>query len=892
MSLSLAAVTSFEHGPVLASAAGSSFVVLADDNGVTLVHDDLTRIYRGTVDDVAAGTHVYVLVDGQVIAHERDGTTAWETQLSPTLVDVTADPVGDTVVVRTADGRLIPLAPDGTRRDPGARTDQSVPSPNAPDEPTLAALNGRVTAANWTSYTVMGGGGGDLPAAVDVVGIVSDTVVTLLKDGRLLAHGDGERQWTISDVEWITPVGTDRIFCQTDGKLMTVTPAGDRAPVRGVAATGECVVSADGTTLCEISDETVRVFQPPGDPTAGLGLEVTPDSVVMPTDRLPVVVRNDDTAPVETAATIRGPGGASEEFSLSLSPGGRQRVNLAVEPAETETSSEGLTVTLLVGETTVDSVTVPTVSPSEMSAVDTEPIRTDGETVTLRVTVTNDSDRPIEGGWIRSTRLDTIPPAESASVDLAVAPGTRAVPATVESLESREITVDVPDELAAVSVSAGPRGFVEVSVSSAVSFPIEDTLTVSGLPTPDETLTRTIELSGNGTFVWTIPSTVGECRPIEAKTSADRDQGAFDPGVVEGVVRGDQRNRTAETATEPEPETATELETEQSESSTDDGTPIEISRHVETERPTVGRRESERVAIDNTGDESRTTEIESGGADPVSQTVSAGEQIEKGRAFVCYEDGSLPPVQVSTGDTAMTTDTVGVSPVEASIVPYVWWSDTGESHELVVAVNTDQPGQLVGVELGGERIGLEATLVPGEVAHATAELPPSIDAGVLPATVVFAELDDIDTLGQHLPERPSQSRFSGVKTTVTDGELVDGVGTIYVRVRNDSDRSIENLGVQSVGDSVTAGPHTEIGHLDPGESYDHRVRVNHDPTAAGEEGSADDGRPVDAGVRLVDDATDRRIDTVQIAETDGALTIADVQTNPVAEFPSVIAESF
>lgn len=639
----MAAATSFEQPGVTASAAGDDYVVLASSTGgVTLIddagHHELVRSERA--DDVAAGRNVYTLTASTVTAYERSGTELWTKSGIDEPVAITADPTVSRLYVRTAAEELVTLAADGSRLDRRA-----VPHADAPDEPKLSAFGGRVVVGNWSSVSVWTADEssdsfkqgdsfeGRVTGAISAVGLVGETAVIALKDGSVHGYADGESQWDHDwGVDWLAPVGTSRLLCRTPEGIAAIDADGGRRGVTGVPTEGSHVVSADGRLLCHVADETARVFHAAGDPTAGVEMHVVGDSLSPHARELRVEITNTGESLVEVTATPRGEGLtlADREVAVSLPPGESRSVALGVRSIDGETA----TVTLADDETTLASASVPVVEPDRTATVEAEPIESDGETVTLGVTVTNDGDSPLAGGSVAGVEFGRLTPGESVTVEPRVTPPTDRVRVTIEGADDRTVAVSVPSRLVEVSVTEGPEGFVDCAVQNRLSCPLHDRLSVTGVPAPGRTVSREVEVAGNGRVVWTLPSVAGGEREITARTSSDSVSRSFDPGLVDAVAtarREAERSGGTESGQAASGRATGSRQT--AGRTTDDRTDGERNGRPTdgaSGRPTDGRRTERQASGESVGNERR-TDVERASGGRVDEDAVGDERIDDER---------------------------------------------------------------------------------------------------------------------------------------------------------------------------------------------------------------------------------------------------------------------
>ena len=544
--LSMAEASSFEQSGVSASAAGTEFVLLASPSGgVELVdHEDHFRLVRGeTVTDVAAGSHAYTLTDGEITAYARTGGRLWTNGSITAPAGITADATDGRLLVRTADGELVTLA-DQTGDEIGRRR---LPHADAPDEPTVVAHDGRTLIANWSSFTLLGEGEPverRLNGAVRAAGLVGQTAVLGLKDGSLVAYTDGAQTWEVTEqTSWLAPVGRDRLFCVTKQGLVGFDEAGERRPVPAVPASGTHAATADGRLVCHVAGGTARVFHATGDPASAVSLEL-PAEIPRGVSSVELTVSNTGDSLADTTGRFRGTGieVASREVDAGLQPGAERRLELGVDSIEDDEA----TIALVDGEQTVASATARVVEPEEAVAVEAQPVEADGQTVTVRVSVENDGDTPIAGGDAAGERFGQLAAGESVTRDVRLTAPVDRIRVSLADAEDRSIELGIGSRLASVSVEPGPEGYVEATVRNDAPCPLEDELVVSGVPTPEETVTRQIEVARNGKYVWSLPSLAGGRREISAQTTTDRDRCETDPGSVDRPTQPSVANSGAD----------------------------------------------------------------------------------------------------------------------------------------------------------------------------------------------------------------------------------------------------------------------------------------------------------------------------------------------------------
>ena len=890
----LAQVSSFEHGAVTAAAAGTSGVVLADDDGsVRYVDDDgQFRLQRGVgVTSVAAGDNVYTLADGTVTAFTTGGSQRWE---SSTLdaVGVVADPSSDGVVVRTADAELVWLRGDtGTER-----RRRPLPHADAPGDPNVVAADGCVAVAKFTSFTRIVDGDPAPPVqvdgAVEALGIVDGRVVVALPDGSLVGYDDGERRWT-ADVgaRWLASVGTERLLCDTGDGVSAVGPDGDRVRVSGVEAGGRLVAATDGSVVCRVANGTASVFQPSGDAETELSLAAPVTSVDDTVSEIPLTVQNVGDTPVDTTVEVDGDGVtfAGGRVPLSLAPGGSlERVfelrRLGVGEA---------TVTLRDGETTVDTTTLEVTEPADTATVTGEPVSLRDGVVTVAVDVENGSGSPVDGGSVGGTRFDRVPPGTTTTVEVTVDPPVETVPVTLDGFGERSVAVDVPTEPLTLAVEAVDDGYVAVTVENHVGCPATDELSVEGVPAPDGQLSRELDLPPNGTLVWQLPSVAAGRRSVEARTTESHRRRRLDLGVVDAVEQavapgaqpGGAEARPATTGRgvdETHSGSRSEPDSPRLESSGSSGRPpVTVARSVSAEPHHAGVAVTDRLAVECEDGVGRVGTLERPLSDGGTTPLPIRPRMAATRRVVVYDDERLPPLAVDVDGARYTSDDVALSVSAGPVVPYVWRTPGEESVVGVAAdVEAGRDVRLHAVSLAShdQPVSLDTVADSGTTTTVTRPLPACADASVVDATLKLS-VDGSERYVELLaPRLTTDESAAGLAVEeLTAGEYPT------LTVANRTDEPIRDVQVrcQAEGATVSTLGDGSVEAVAPGALDEFAVDFEPEPEA--------DRVTVTVETVDVDGDTPRRRDRV-VGPPDGPFEVETDDSPP--EFPPVLVGEF
>lgn len=865
--------TSFEHADVVGRAGGLDSVVLAGADGETeLIDQDGHFTHRrGTaVDDIAVGERVYTLVDGTLAAFGTTGSRLWSDDSYGDAAGLTADPVGSSLVVRTDDGELLWLDSDS-----GSEVDRrSVPNPEAPGEATVVAYDGLVVAAKYSRLKVFDDGewAERLDGRADTVGILDDAVVVSLLDGTVRCYRDGSDAWTLDhEVQWVSDAGVDRLFARDADGLLTIDGDGSMSRPEAVSPDGQYVVSADGSVVCRVADGTATVYRSTEDPATALELSVA-DSPVAPTaDTVPVAVHNAGETLVDTTVTVSGEGltVGTDRATLKIEPGATHQLRVAVRSVEIGEA----TISLATDETTLDSATVEVAEPERTVTADTELLGVEDGTATIRVTVTNEGTSRIDGGRVGDRDLRPMQPGESAVVETTLDTPVETVTVELADIENRTLSLSVPATPLSVSLDGSTRGYTDVHVENVVSATVRDRLIVTGLPTPDETVSKAVSVPADGALIWTVPSVVAGDRRIEARSMGDGDVTTLDPGVIDEVDsradhartdrsasdrRSEQHSVDRQDETQPSsrPETAatdvdgtashTTADSERSDTSdesitvvesaaTESGPPVSVERQVETNTPATGAAFRERLDVRNEGQSAVDISVEGGFGDtPTTATVAADTEQALSRRVAAFESGELPPVRVTTDDGSVGTDATELSVETGHLTPYVWLT-VGQDGEpmlgVAVTVEGDHECRVEDVTVNGQSLDVSIDLVPGETVREVVALDtlPS-EATVSDATVTITDGEDslsLETLCRRLdPEREMDPK-SGLVGEIFGGGLDDGDGTIYLKLRNEGVAPVEDIRLAAVEDtqSIRRG---EVEQLDTGAEAECVIRLRPD----------------------------------------------------------------
>ncbi|MEZ3115897.1 hypothetical protein RYH80_08195 [Halobaculum sp. MBLA0147] len=538
----LAQVDSFEQAAPAAAAAGTDTVAVAGRDGdVVLVDGEghFTLQRADAVADVAVGGQVYTLADGAVTAFGTNGTRLWTAAEIDEPVGLAADPVGGTVLVRTADEAFVRVRGDsGTTvgRDP-------VPGAELPRDPHVAVYDGLRAVGRWSSLFVTdedgeawGEGAVSLDGAVADVGIVDETVVVALRDGSVAGYADGECRWERDgDVDWIADAGDGHLWVRDGERVVAIAPDGGGETVESVPHTGSHVVSVDGTVACRVADGTATVSHAVEDPAEELRLSV-PDAPVPETaDTVSVVVENGGDATVDRTVAVTGTGVTvgAEPFSLALEPGARQRVTVGVAEVADDTVSLGLVVDdERVAETTVETVDpdrTPTVTGTAVALVDGQ--------VRVEVRLRNETETPVEAWQVGGVDGGAVQPGGERSVEATFAPPVTDPTVALAPFPDTRLDLDVPARPVSLALETDGDGYLTVRATATVDCPVRTELVVGGVPTPDDTVAREVEIPADGTVVWTLPSVAAGRRRVTVESDTATQQTTCDPGVVDAVAR-------------------------------------------------------------------------------------------------------------------------------------------------------------------------------------------------------------------------------------------------------------------------------------------------------------------------------------------------------------------
>ncbi len=862
----MAQASSFEQPELTATAAGEQYVLVADaTSGVVLVDDeDRFQLVRSPgVDDVAAGQHAFTLADGTLTAYGRSGGRVWQTDAVSGPTEIVADPTDDRLLVATKTGTLVTL--DGATGD--ERDRRPLPHADAPDDPKIAAYDGRTLVANWSSFTLVGEATVErLPGAVRAAGLVGETAVVGLKNGSLVGYAGDEQLWRIDETtDWLATAGRDRLACVMGSETEAIDPDGTRRPVPAVPADGSHVVSADGRLLCQIDDDTARVFRATGDPASAVSLE-SPAQLPDGTSSARLTIHNDGESLAEVTGRITGEkiDLVERTVNVGLPAGDQQLIDVGIRSTDGETAR----FQLVENDHTLAETTSQIVEPDRTAVVEAEPVAVENDRLVVRVTVHNEGDTPIDGGDVAGESFDVVAPGESVVVTAEVTPPVDRLQVSLAARDDRSVEVGVGTRLTSVAVESGPDGFVDVRVTNHAPCQASDDLRVSGVPTPEQTLTRQVEVAEHGVFVWTIPSLGGGHRVIDAATTTDEDRLETNPGTVgrrrqsprpasdTGMQSPRQSPPASETkpqsVSEPEPQSASETQPpsdtgaqsprqsqsasetkpqsvsepqspggetadtrrEKSQSGDDpkkptDDQPVSVERRLETREPTAGETFRERVSVSNDGTEPKSVHIR---LDPgeleTETTVPPDGEASGERTLVAYDDCTLPPPEVTVGDATITGETAEIEATPGDVTPYVWWTREDGEPYLAVAVSATpgHRGRVNSIEVGGRELGVAAAVSDGETVREAVALPRAPNDETMLATlrcVIDGDSRVLETLCPYLPDVPVVDPVAGLSTAVTAGSAVsDGTGTVYVRIQNDGDRAVDDLQIEAAGGGI------------------------------------------------------------------------------------------
>lgn len=537
----LAQVDSFEQSAPAAAAAGTDTVAVAGRDGdVVLVDGEghFTLQRADAVADVAVGGQVYTLADGAVTAFGTNGTRLWTAAEVDEPVGLAADPVGGTVLVRTADEAFVRVRGDsGTTvgRDP-------VPGAELPRDPHVAVYDGLRAVGRWSSLFVADEGetwgeeAVSLDGAVADVGIVDETVVVALRDGSVAGYADGECRWERDgDVDWIADAGDGHLWVRDGERVVAIAPDGGGETVESVPHTGSHVVSVDGTVACRVADGTATVSHAVEDPAEELRLSV-PDAPVPETaDTVSVVVENGGDATADRAVEVTGTGVTvgAEPFSLALEPGARQRLTVGV----TEVTGDAVSLELVVDDEAVAATTVETVDPDRTPTVTgSAAALVDGQ-VRVEVRLRNETETPVEAWQVGGVDGGAVQPGAERSVEATFAPPVTDPTVALAPFPDTRLELDVPARPVSLALETDGDGYLTVRATATVDCPVRTELVVGGVPTPDDTVAREVEIPAAGTVVWTLPSVAAGRRRVTVESDTATQQTTCDPGVVDAVAR-------------------------------------------------------------------------------------------------------------------------------------------------------------------------------------------------------------------------------------------------------------------------------------------------------------------------------------------------------------------
>lgn len=822
LGLDLSRSTSFEHADLACRAGGLDKVVLAGADGETeLIDQDghFTHRRGTTIDDVAVGERVYTLADGTLAAFGTTGSRLWSDDSYDDAAGLTADPVGSSLVVRTDDGELLWL--DG---DSGSEVDRrSVPNPEAPGEATVVAYDGVVAAAKYSRLKVFDDGewAERLDGRADTVGILGDAVVVSLLDGTVRCYRDGSDEWTLDhEVQWLSGAGVDRLFGRDADGLIAIDGDGSVSRPGAVSPDGRYVASTDGSVVCRVADGTATVYRSTEDPATALELSVAESPVTPTAETITLAVHNAGETLVDTTVTVSGEGltVGTDRATLKIEPGATHQLRVAVRSLEI---GEG-TISLLTDESVLGSATVEVAEPERTVTTDTELLGVEEGTATVRVTVTNEGTDRIGGGRVGDRDLRPIQPGESAVVETTLATPVESVTVELADVENRTLPLSIPTTALSISLDESDRGYTDVSVENAVSATVRDRLTVTGLPTPDETVSRAVSVPPDGALIWTLPSVVAGERRIEARSTGDGDVTTHDPGVIDGVStrsRADRRqSQRADSPRRSADDRAVRSETEQS---SGDSQSEQQSAGRQDEPQSGARRETQAASVDDTASHAASE----------SKRPESDESITVVESESADTDGSERPKSVGSG-----AGDSSVSEVAESGVPI--------SVERQVETNTPAAGTAFGERLEVRNEGRS----PQEV---------SVEGGFGDtATTVTVADDTTQTLSRRVVAFES-GELPPVRATTDDGAVTT----------DETELSVET-GYLTPYVWLTVGPDGEpvLGVAVTVEG-DHECRVE-DVTV--------DGRSLDVTVDLVPGETVREVVTLDTPPSEATVSEATV----------------
>ena len=219
-----------------------------------------------TAHDIAIGERIYAVTDDELVAYSRAGTRLWSAAIFGEAV--AAPETATFVVVLTDDDELVGF--DGANGSEQFRVDR--PHADVAGTPELICTEDRLVLSAWSFCAVLESDGEPyhevmLDGAIDALGVVDDTVVCVLKDGRVVGVDIGEqepswtREWAVTDVD---PYARGRLLLRTDDGIHEITADGDSRRV-GDDSGGLPVAAVSGEPVCLVHDDTVAVYHRPSD---------------------------------------------------------------------------------------------------------------------------------------------------------------------------------------------------------------------------------------------------------------------------------------------------------------------------------------------------------------------------------------------------------------------------------------------------------------------------------------------------------------------------------------------------------------------------------------------------------------------------------------------------
>lgn len=872
-------VTEFSLGSDAMFAADTSAVVLATPAGrVDIVGEDGTTTLSvdGPVESVAADSYVFTLADKTVTALTTSGIELWSTTVETALA-IAVVGTGGVLACVTDDGRVVGLDTEtGTELYAVER-----PHDDVSDIAAVTGGHGRVVVAAWSFLTAFDDTGEvlfdrNLDGAIAQVAVLSDAIVVKLKDGRLtrLALPDAEQTWTQS-------TGALDVSALDDGVLTVETDGLNHVDSHGTVEPlslpgGDRVAAAtDGSFVAIAGGGTQTVFRRGQPPAAGLEATLLTESVSAG-EPIRYRVTNTGAERVEVPVTASTPADSPVQLTgtqtrVSLDPDDTTEVGIRVADVTGEAPA---TVTLAADGTTVATGTV-TPDRDADPAVALEAVPTDQRVtpdgVEATISVTNDGTAPAEVS--SESETVTVAPGDTESVTVLPSRDTEPPCSLSMTVGDRTETVPVALDLPAGSptVEISPDGdhsnpFVDVTVAT----PFEATL-VGRLTVEDGgrlSITRPVELPGDTELRLAVPLTesfveggLGVTATLEghdvseqetlpgdawdrpdgtgsdSDARSDRASPAVSSSLQEMSASDAQKPTTDRTEARPA-DTTVERSDDQAlrpELQTDRSVPESVPQ---------GQKFTETVAVTNAGTRPATDiTLELGDQQYRVDRLEPDQRLEVERDHAVFETG---PFDITGGTVVhdgepLQFETRSVTVEPSSFLARVTSENGAETELTFSCTNTgDTPCRLTALGIDPEtdpdrvwQLGDGPDLAPGE----TASLERAVDSGTpdtpFPAGVQYQRQDG-ETVGVWTLAAVGTDRGGPFSLSVTPrSHPVVGRNTA-IECTLTAGTTIRDLTIEADGAAVTplATGERDIGRVDAGDAQRHVVDI--EPSAQGE----------------------------------------------------------